>query len=103
MTSLQLLHSRARHIHLLPGLIRIEQLNALGDALGTCSEILLVDGTGMIDHEGHDAGISVLGEVCDQREAADHLPLDDVVQSSARRVGSPPVPDLDRAVSSVCS
>ena len=53
-----------------------------------CSEILLVDGTGMIDHEGHDAGISVLGGVCDQPEAADHLPLDDVVQSSARRVGS---------------
>src|ERR1700716_1766294 len=91
MTSLQLLHSRARHIDLLPGLIRIEQVNALGDAVGTCSEILLVDGTGMIDHEGHDAGISVLRGICDQRESADHLALDDVVERTARRIRSRPL------------
>ena len=59
--------------------------------LSVGSEILLVDGTGVIDHEGHDAGISVLGGVCDQREAADHLILDDVVESSARRAGSLPL------------
>src|SRR5687767_6769307 len=83
MASLQLSCAlRSRRIDLLPGLIRIEQVDALGDAFGARSEILLVDSTGMIDQEGHDARISVLGGVCDQREAADHLVLDDVIQSS---------------------
>src|SRR6266446_2199546 len=83
--------SGSHHIYLLPDLIRIEQVNAICDALGTGSEILLVDGTGMIDHEGHDAGISVLGGICDQRESADHLALDDVVERTARRIRSLPL------------
>jgi hypothetical protein len=42
----------------------------------------------MIDHECHRAGISVLGRICDQCEAADHLSLDHVVDRSARCVGT---------------
>jgi len=63
-------------------------VDALGDALGPFSRILLVDGTSMIDHECHRAGISVLGRICDQCEAADHLSLDHVVDRSARCVGT---------------
>jgi hypothetical protein len=49
------LHSAGHRIYLLPGLVRIEQLNALSDDFGPSSQILLIDGAGMIDHEGHDA------------------------------------------------
>lgn len=52
---LAFLRLRGRHIHLFPGLIRIEQVNAPGNPLGPFPEILLVDGTGMVDHECHDA------------------------------------------------
>jgi hypothetical protein len=43
--------------YLLPGLIRIEQVNALCDNRGASTKVLLINGARVVDHEGHDAGI----------------------------------------------
>jgi len=59
-----------RDIHFLPDLVRIEQSGARCDALGPLPQILLIDGAGVIDQEGHDSRIAVLGGPGDQREAA---------------------------------
>src|SRR5271170_6885258 len=68
----------------LPGLIGVERLRALRDGFGQLAQILLINRAGMIDLEGHDAGVAVFGRIGDQREAADHLAVDDVVELAAR-------------------
>src|SRR6185437_1553135 len=83
--------TRLRCITAFSSLVRVEQHDGFGYPLRWSSEILLVADAGMIDHEGHNAGIAVFGGIGDQREAADHLALDDVVQGAARRVGSLPL------------
>ena len=44
-------------------------------------EILLKHGAVLIDHKGHDAGIAVFGGISNERKAADHLTLDEIVVS----------------------
>jgi hypothetical protein len=47
----------------------------------------------MIDQEGHDAGIAILRRIGDQREAADHLAFDDIVEGAAGRIRPLPLQD----------
>ena len=76
--------SRLRQIHPLPGLIGIEQTDAIGEYFRAFTKILLIDSAGMIDHEGHDTRVSVFGRIGNQRETTDHLALDDVVKCASR-------------------
>ena len=67
-------------------MIGVERLHALRDGLSQLAQILLINRAGVIDLEGHDAGIAVFGGVSDERETADHLAIDDIVQFAAGSV-----------------
>ena len=79
---------RRSGIDLLPGLVGVERGHALGDPCRAIPEVLLEYSTGVTDHEGHHTGIAILRWMGDQREAADHLALDHIVERAAGRVRS---------------
>ena len=57
-----------------------------GDARRVRAEIFLIDDAVLIDDEGHDAGIAIGGRIGDQRKAARHMAIDDIILSAAGRV-----------------
>src|SRR6187431_2211467 len=58
--------------HFLCGLFRIR------------AEVLLINASLLIHDEGHDAGFTIFGGPRHEREAADHVSVDDVVVSASR-------------------
>src|SRR5262249_53591900 len=66
----------------LPSLIGVERCNASA----ALSHVLLEDLPGMVDHEGHHAGISIIGRKGDECETPDHLAADDVIEGTAGSV-----------------
>src|SRR4051794_27969027 len=69
--------------HLLPGLVGIEPIHPLDELHSVVAEVLLVDDAIVVDEEGRDAGVAVFGGPGEQREAADHLALDDIAERPA--------------------
>src|SRR5262245_6751952 len=67
-------------------MVRIERGHARTDPLGPRTEILFVDVTVIVDDEGHDAGVAILGGKGDEAEAANHVAAHDVVHRAAGRV-----------------
>src|SRR4029453_6700981 len=68
---------------LLPARIRIERRDGAGGLSCLGPQILRIHDAVVIHDEGHDAGVAVLDREGDQREAAEHLALDEVVVSTA--------------------
>jgi hypothetical protein len=64
-------------------MVGIERAHALPN--GTRAEILLVDGSVVIDKEGHYAGVAVFSGIGNEREAADHVAAHNVVDGAAGR------------------
>ena len=80
---------RAPLLNFLPGLVRIKPLHCLSDLCRILSEILLVHHAVLVDNEGRDAGVAVLGRIGHQRESADHLTVDDIIVRTAGSMISP--------------
>src|SRR4029453_6388107 len=72
--------------HFPPGMVRIERSHARTDPLGPWTEILFVDVAVIVDDEGHDAGVAILGGKGDEAEATNHVAAHDVVHRAARRI-----------------
>ena len=90
---------RAGCIDFLPGLIGIEPRHALGQRRRVVTQILLVDGAGMIHEERHHARIAVFRGKSEQRKSPDHLAPDDVIEHATGRVR--PLPRQDAIVVAV--
>ena len=65
-----------------PGVVWRERSDFVHEPSGLRSEILLKYGAVLIHNEGHDAGIAIFGRVSNERKAADHLILSEVVISA---------------------
>ena len=70
--------------HLFPCLIRVERRHIRSDAAGVLAQVLLINDAVIIDDEGHHARIAIRCGVSDEREAADHLAVDDIIHRAAQ-------------------
>jgi hypothetical protein len=77
---------RLGYFGFLPRRIRIERRDLLRDFVGVRPEVFLEYGAGVADDKGHHAGVTVLGRIGDERKAADHLAVDDVIGDAAGRM-----------------
>src|SRR5688572_1966790 len=66
-----------------PGSIRVVGRDLAHEFGGIGSEVLLIHTALLVDHEAHDAGVSIGSGPCEQAKAADHIPVDDVVVLAA--------------------
>src|SRR4029078_12442104 len=78
-----------------PGVIRIELAHARRDPACSRAEVLFEHVTVVVDDEGHDAGVAVLGRVGDEPETADHAAANDVVDGATGRTRTLLCQDLE--------
>src|SRR5215471_13615626 len=92
-------HSRSSALLLIlnrsPTLVWIEPINLLGQLQSIRSKILLIDHAVLAHHKGLDASDAVLRRSGDQREAADHRTIHQVVQLAQGRRWSLALQDLE--------
>ena len=62
-----------------PSRVRVAGGHGLGEGGSLGAEVFLIDLASLVDDEGHHPGVAPFGGPGDQREARDHLPVDDVV------------------------
>src|SRR5262245_35373754 len=83
------------HHGFLPGMVGVERGHSPGNPCGSRPEILLEHLALVVDQERHHAGIAVLGGPRDQRKAADHAAVHDVIEDAAGRGRALPGQDLE--------
>src|SRR5229473_7942672 len=78
------LSSRQRSFRLVPGGIRVIGGHRLCKLCCVGAEILFVNGARFIDNKSHHTRGAVLDRIGDEGESRAHLPIDDIILSSAR-------------------
>ena len=74
-----------------PTLIRVKEFDFLCDLESVRTQILLIDHSVVADDESHYSGDSILRRKSNEREAADHRSLHDIIHLPERRVRSLPL------------
>src|SRR5216684_2140731 len=87
-TAQRILATSAFSLHLVPGGIRVIGGHRLCKLCCVGTQVLLVNGARFVDNKSHHARGAVLDRVGDEGESCAHLPIDDIVLGSARRVRS---------------
>src|SRR6266849_4865508 len=87
-TAQRILATSAFSLHLVPGGIRVIGGHRLCKLCCVGTQVLLVNGARFVDNKSHHARGAVLDRVGDEGESCAHLPINDIVLGSARRVRS---------------
>src|ERR1700737_1671799 len=73
---------------LVPGGIRVIGSHRLCKFCGVWTEVLFINGPGLVDNKSHHTRGAVLDGIGDEGEACAHLPIDDIFPGSARCMSS---------------
>src|SRR5208283_2909654 len=81
--------------HLLPRLVRVIFCNCLCSLFRPGSQVLLVNNTLLVYHEGHYSCHPVLRRVCQQTKAGGHLAVDHIIHFTTRGIAALTFQDIE--------
>src|SRR5437016_6057242 len=87
-TAQRIMATSALSLGLVPGGIRVIGCHRLCKLCCVGTKVLFVNGSGFVDNKGHHTRGAILHRVSNEGESCAHLPIDDIVLGTARRMSS---------------